>query len=75
MNNEKLKNLKMFFIISNASFDLMDAISIETKGYVSFSKMKSLHRIALEELSKDEPNIEKIDRLLFEMEQLCKELK
>lgn len=68
----KLKKLKQFFIISNSIFNTVNAIQLTLNGYINTNKMQQLHKIALEELNKEKPDLLKIDFLLSEMELLTK---
>ena len=70
MNN--LKTLKQFFIISNSVFNTVNTIQLTLNGYIAPNKMQQLHKMALEELNKEKPELLKIDFLLSEMELITK---
>jgi hypothetical protein len=64
-----IKRLRVFFRISNAAFDFMDATAeaITARSPVP-SKMRELHRLALIEIEKENPDLKAIDNLLAQME-------
>lgn len=76
MNKELQNKLKIFFSISTAAFTMMHSVSSALgKTDQSISPMEMLHRIALAEIEKEEPDINLIDTLLLQMEQLAEQNK
>ena len=51
-----IKQLRLFFSITNAVFAIADAIRDKNEQDPIPQDMRNLHRKALEELQKDEPN-------------------
>ena len=66
-----VQKLRTFFRISNAVFDCANVVQLAFYGNIFPSKMKHLHKIALEEIEKENPDLLKINKLLTEMESLC----
>ena len=66
--DKKIKTLRTFFRVSNAVFDFTSAIQSAFNGIVSSNKMHQLHKIALNEIEKENPDLSLIDNLLAEME-------
>jgi len=69
--DKKISQLQTFFRVSNAAFDFTSAIQSAFNGIVSPNKMQQLHKLALEEIEKESPDLSKIDNLLAEMENLA----
>jgi len=70
---KKIKVLKQFFAISVAAFEMQHIIS-KAFGYLGTkSYMHSLHLNAQEEINKENPSLEKIDKFLTMMESAAKE--
>jgi hypothetical protein len=69
--DKKISQLRTFFRVSNAAFDFINVIQSAFNGIVTPTKMQQLHKIALEEIEKENPDLSKIDNLLFEMENLA----
>ena len=69
--DKTIKQLRLFFRISNASFDVVDAINVHLKNKPKESEMKQLHKIALEEIEKEDPDMKKIYKLLTRMETIA----
>ena len=67
---KSINTLRTFFRLSNAVFNFQNNVQLITIGYISKTKMQQLHEIALEEIEKENPDLNKIDRLLQEMELL-----
>ena len=68
-NQERIvKKLITFFTVSNAAFDFIDKITILATGESKPDQMRDLHRQALTELEKENPDFTLIDRLLEQME-------
>lgn len=71
--NKKIETLKVFFTISVGTFDLMATIQKAFGKNCLPTAMEMLHRIALIEINKENPNLELIDSYLQEMELLAEE--
>jgi hypothetical protein len=69
--DKKISQLRTFFRVSNAAFDFTNAIQSAFNGIVTPTKMQQLHKIALEEIEKENPDLSKIDNYLAEMERLA----
>jgi hypothetical protein len=69
--SNKIQELRTFFRVSNATFDFLNSIKLAFKGKVIPNKMHQLHKIALEEIEKENPDLIKMDNLLAEMESLA----
>jgi hypothetical protein len=69
--DKKISKLLTFFRVSNAAFDFTNAIQSAFNGIITPNKMQQLHKLALEEIEKDNPDLSKIDNLLAEMERLA----
>ena len=67
-----IKLLRTFFSISNAIFDIEKIVQLHLNGIIIPKKMQYLHKLAMEELEKENPDLEIIDKLLAEMENLAK---
>lgn len=68
---KKILQLRTFFRVSNAAFDFTNAIQSAFNGIITPNKMQQLHKLALEEIEKENPDLLKIDNLLVEMEKLA----
>jgi hypothetical protein len=64
----KIKILRTFFRISNAAFEFQNSIQLAIGGHITPNKMQQLHKIALVEIEKENPDLSLIDNLLAEME-------
>jgi hypothetical protein len=64
---DKIKALRIFFRISNAAFECYNSIMCELSGYIAPTKMQQLHKMALSEIEKENPDLTIIDKLLAEM--------
>lgn len=71
---ENLEQLRKYFKISNAIFNSVNNIQLALNGYINTNKMQQLHKIALEEIEKENPDFKIIDSLLLEMELLSKSI-
>lgn len=69
--DKNISQLRTFFRVSNATFDFMNAIKSAFNKVVTTTKMQSLHKLALDEIEKENPDLSKIDNLLAEMENLA----
>ena len=67
-----IKLLRTFFSISNEIFDIEKIVQLHLNGIIIPKKMQYLHKLAMEELEKENPDLEIIDKLLAEMENLAK---
>jgi len=65
---DKIEILRTFFRISNAAFEFANTVQLVVNGNEIRSKMYNLHKIALSEIEKENPDILLIDILLAEME-------
>ena len=68
---ERISQLRTFCRVSNAAFDFTNAIQSAFNGIVTPNEMQQLHKLALEEIEKENPDLFKIDNLLAEMEKLA----
>jgi hypothetical protein len=68
--DKKIKTLRTFFRVSNAAFEFQNSI-LAFSGHIVPTKMQQLHKMALEEIEKECPDLSKIDNLLAEMENLA----
>lgn len=66
--DKKIKQLRIFFRVSNIAFETVMAMGRAFGGNPVISPMHKLHQLALEEIEKEIPDLEKIDFLLSEME-------
>jgi hypothetical protein len=69
--DKKVLHLRTFFRTTTAVFDFANTVQTAIGGIVTPNKMHVLHRIALEEIEKENPDLFKIDNLLAEMEKLA----
>tara|TARA_R110002096_G_C14018656_1_gene669804 strand:- start:62 stop:325 length:264 start_codon:yes stop_codon:yes gene_type:complete len=68
-----IKTLKKFFAISVAAFEMQNSVS-KAFGYLGTkSYMHLLHLNAQEEINKEKPNLEKINKFLAMMESAAKD--
>lgn len=65
--DKTIKQLRLFFRISNASFDVAYFFNMHLKNAAKKSEMKRLHKMALEEIEKKEPDLMKMYALLTQM--------
>ena len=70
---EAIQTLRTFFRISNAAFNLKKQILISISGYYLPTSMEVYHQIALQEIEKENPNMQLMDRLLAIMESIASE--
>jgi hypothetical protein len=75
MENQQIQTLKRFFKISTAAFDFKNTIITAFGKTPHPTTMELLHRIALKELERDNPNPEVLDELLFQMQLLAEQNK
>lgn len=71
MTDKQIKQLRTFFRITNAAFDFTNVISQQVSKAIYPSKMQQLHKLALLEVEKENPNPSTIDALLKQMEDLA----
>lgn len=64
-----IDELREFFTTSNAALDLAKSLGLFSG--VKFDAMRTLHKIALSELKKDTPDLQKVYDLLGGMEALA----
>jgi|TARA_R110000822_G_C15218142_1_gene483990 hypothetical protein len=70
---KKIKVLKQFFAISVAAFEMQHSIS-KAFGYLGTkSYMHLLHLNAQEEINKEKPSLENMDKFLAMMEEAAKD--
>jgi len=69
--DKKIKTLRMFFRVSNAAFEFQNSIQLAISGHITPSKMHQLHKLALVEIEKENPDLSIIVNLLEEMEKLA----
>jgi len=70
---KKIKIFRQFFTISVAAFEMQHSIS-KAFGYLGAkSYMHLLHLNAQEEINKDKPSLEKMDKFLVMMEEVVKD--
>ncbi len=70
---EKISELRAFFKVSNAAFDFIAVTQLAFNRVTILNKMHQLHKIALVEIEKENPDLAIIDNLLDEMEKLAEE--
>jgi len=69
---KRIEELRIFFRISNAAFDFKNAMQSYLYGVRIPSRMEQLHKMALQEIEKENPDLSgTIDALLAEMESLA----
>lgn len=73
--DNKIKTLRAFFRISNAAFEFKNAIQLALSGHIVPSKMHQLHKLALVEIEKENPDLSLIEKLLAEMENTAEQMK
>ena len=64
----KINKLKTFFMITNAAFDMQSVVISAFGKEHNPSEMRQLHKMALDEISKNKPDLKIMDYLLSEME-------
>ena len=67
----KIHHLRTFFRVSNAAFDCVMAMGAAFGGRSIVSPMHQLHKLALEEIEKENPDLSIIDKYLEQMELLA----
>ena len=72
-DDKVINAMKMFFTISNATFNFHNAVVMAIGHNPHMSKMHELHKIAFNEVNKENPNIEFILKLVDEMQILAEE--
>lgn len=73
--DKKIKTLRTFFRVSNAAFEFQNSIQLAFSGHIVPSKMRQLHKLALVEIEKENPDLSLIDKLLVEMESTAEQMK
>lgn len=69
--DNKISQLRTFFRVTNLAFDFGTSVQSAFNGIDTPNKMQQLHKLALEEIEKENPDLSKIDNLLAEMEKLA----
>lgn len=69
--DKKIPQLRTFFRISNAAFEFQNSIQLAISGHIEPNEMQQLHKVALFEIEKENPDLLLIDNLLAEMENLA----
>lgn len=69
--DKKIPQLRTFFRISNAAFEFQNSIQLAISGHIEPNEMQQLHKVALFEIEKENPDLSLIDNLLAEMENLA----
>lgn len=69
--DKEISQLRTFFRVSNAAFEFQNSIQLSFSGHIVPNKMHQLHKLALVEIEKENPDLSKIDGLLAEMEGLA----
>ncbi len=69
--DKKINHLRTFFRVSNIAFDCVMAMRVAFGGKSIVSPMHQLHKLALIEIEKENPDLSIIDNLLEEMEKLA----
>lgn len=69
--NKQIETLRTVFRISVAAFEFAHKVASATGKYMATPNMETLHRIALSELEKENPNMQYVDSLLGKMEELA----
>lgn len=73
--DNKIKTLRTFFRVSNAVFEFQNSIQLAFSGHIVPSKMHQLHKLAIVEIEKENPDLSLIDKLLDEMEITAEQMK
>lgn len=68
--DKKIETLRTVFRISNAAFEFARKVAEATGKYVVTSNVETMHRLVLEELEKENPNLKSIDEALEMIKQL-----
>lgn len=66
-----IKNLRLFFKTTNAAFSVLNAVKEFNNQILAPSKIHQLHKMGLEEIEKEEPDMIKINSIIREIESLC----
>ena len=66
--DNKIKTLRTFFRISNATFEFLNSIQLALSGHIVPNRMQQLHELALFEIEKENPDLSLINKLMAEME-------
>lgn len=74
MSENKIKALKTFFRVSTAAFEFQNSIQLAFSGHIVANEMQQLHKMALVEIEKENPNLLIIDSLLAEMEDVANKI-
>jgi hypothetical protein len=69
--DKKINHLRTFFRVSNIAFDCVMAMGAAFGCKSIVSPMHQLHKLALIEIEKENPDLSIIDNLLEEMEKLA----
>ena len=63
-----IEQLRKFFRASNIVFEIVENIQLALTGYLIPNEMHQLHKIALNEIEKENPDLSIIYKLLERME-------
>ena len=66
--DDKITQLRTFFRVSNAAIECISSIHKAFGSICSISKIDQLHKLALEEIEKENPNLSLIDLFLEQIE-------
>ena len=69
--DKQIETLRTVFRISTAAFVFAHKVAEATGKYMVTQPMETLHWLALEELEKENPDMQKVDYLLAQMEELA----
>lgn len=73
--DNKIKTLRTFFRVSNAAFEFQNSIQLAFSGHIVPTKMQQLHKMALVEIEKENPDLSLIEKLLADMENTAEQMK
>ena len=74
--NKPIDTLRKFFQLSTLAFEFQEKIAfIFGSTTVTHSEMRVLHKLAHDEMSKETPDLEIIDKLLSRMERVAQKNK
>ena len=68
---KRIKHLRIFFRTSTAAFNFINSLNEAFGRTVTQNEMQELHKLALEEIEKETPDLSKIDKLLLEIETIA----
>lgn len=73
MEKKHIDTLRKFFTILNAAFEFQRTIMTALGHVPHTTAIEMLHKMALQELDKPEPNAAFLDGVLFQMEKLVEQ--